>query len=166
MRFPITTRGIEETIKREALTLPAPKDMARRAGIRLTATPGGGQNIAASFTLIDDELGHVEDHGDDLGYFPSDLPQMDRLLDWRGFTEALLLVTVTQAGAAGTSIGIESADVAFAGGLSVPLDEGVQISEWKAIEFSSDAVLSRWRVYNPSELAGSFGIGLCQLQVR
>ena len=166
MNFPITDRAIDETIKREALTLPAPKDMARRAGIRLTPRPAGGQNIAASFTLVNDDLGYVEDHGDALVFFPSDLPRMDRLLDWRGFTEALLLVTVTQAGAAGTSIGIESADVSFSGGLSVPLTLGVQITDWKAITFTSTAVLSRWRVYNPSELSGSFGIGLCQLQVR
>ena len=75
MNFPITDRAIDETIKREALTLPAPKDMARRAGIRLTPRPAGGQNIAASFTLVNDDLGYVEDHGDALVFFLLTCPE-------------------------------------------------------------------------------------------
>jgi hypothetical protein len=171
MGYPLTYRAIEETIKRAALSLPYPRRAARRAGIRVSSTPSGGQNIAASFTLINDALGYVEEHGDDPVYFPSDLPQMDRVLDWRGFSEAKLLVSVTEAGEAGTSIGVESFDVTFTGGLSVPLTSvGAQVSDWVAIdapeEVYLEAVSTSWKIYNPSELTGSFGVGLCQLQVR
>lgn len=156
-------RGIREAILWELLASPMPKRMARKAGIR-TGAAGGGPNIGGSFTLINDATGYTASRGGVEEFFPADGLSMERLLDLEGFTLARLLVTITEAHATGSEIGVKS-DEAFGDGLFVSADAvGVIISEWTPLTKTQDAVRSRFYVRNPSESAGSYAVGLCQLQ--
>lgn len=161
----MTYRGVKEAILWEVLSMPMPKRMARKAGLRVRGA-GGGPNIGASFTLINDPLGYIDVRGGAEEFFPEDIPSMDRLLDWDGFSECRLFVTVTDAHDTDATLGVKSGE-AFGSGLFVSVSSvGAEVSDWVSLARTDDAVTSRWYVRNPSLAAGSFAIGLCQLQVR
>ena len=164
--------AILEMIEAALLQTRMTRDIARKAGLRPGTTAGEGPpDIWGSFTLIDanQPLGYTESFVTNAQrFFPKGLPQMTRFADWSNCTQARLLLTVTSAGVSGSKIGITGDGLTFAGGLSVPLTTvGVQVSEWTPVtKPSGEAITNHWMVENPNLLAGQFGVGLCQLQVR
>ena len=102
--------------------------------------------------------------------------------DFRNIAQARILVTVTQVAGAGCTVNIglhqrlsnlSIVAATFTGGApSVSIDTlGLHISDWKDIEWTEDPgpvrlAESYWFLNNPTGVAGTVGIGLCQLQIR
>lgn len=147
------------------------RDIARKAGIEPGTSAGEGPpDIHGSFTLsdADNPLGYTESiEASASRFLPENLPQMDRFADYANATQARLVLKVTQAGVSGSRIGITADGATFVGGLFVALDStGFKESLWTSISKTQEGIVTHWMVENPNLLAGSFGIGLGQLQVR
>lgn len=106
---------------------------------------------------------------------------LGRYADFRGFSWARLLVTVTNPSGSGITlkiaprqkVGSNAFLISFEGGeLAVPLDEvGLHITDWLRFGWLEDTDDERpaqmnWHIHNPTGSSGSVGVGLCQLQVR
>ena len=169
MSLPGWHRALSKMAENALLQTKTTQDIARKAGLEPGTSVGAGPpDIWGTFTLIETSnlLGYTETFALNASRFlPEGLPQMDRFADWSNASEARLLLTVTQAGVAGSKIGITSDEATF--NLSVPLSAtGLQVSAWTAVSKSQEAIVNSWMVENPNLLTGSFGIGLCQLQAR
>lgn len=166
--------GVHREIRRLAIETawetPTARDIARKAGIILRPSQGVSEDIWGTFSEVNDAaLGFVCDYVPDVEafYFPDDTERMSRHSDMRSKSQSRLLVTVTDAGLAGSSLSIASDQITFAAPIQLPLDSvGLHVSEWQNMTLTQDNVYSRWIVGNPSTLAGSFAVGLCQWQVR
>ncbi len=169
MSLPGWHKALSKMAGNALLQTKVTRDIARKAGLEPGTSVGAGPpDIWGTFTLIETSnlLGYTETFALNASRFlPEGLPQMDRFADWSNASEARLLLTVTQAGVAGSRIGITSDEATF--NLSVALDStGHKVSAWTPVSRSTEAVVNHWMVENPNLLAGSFGIGLCQLQGR
>ena len=155
------------------LETPTARAIVRKAGLP-AGSPSSGipPDVWGEFTLINHEaLGYQESYtAGAISPFPAAYPEaMDRLADWSGITEARLLVTVTQAGNAGSYLAVNSDEALFEpSGLICPLDSaGVHLSAWCSVnKLSGDALHTSWIVDNPGLSGGTFAVGLCQIQAR
>lgn len=136
-------------------------------GQRTSASP----KMSGTFSMVNDtELGFLSEYpvGVESYYLPEDSARLERYADMTGCTQARLLVTVTQVGNAGSLLSIASDEITFAPEeVLAPLDAtGVHVSDWCNMARTTNSVLLKWVVFNPTLAAGSFALGLCQLQVR
>ncbi len=170
MSFPTVYKEIRRLAVDTAWETPTARDIARKAGITLRGSTTTSADIWGTFSEVNDEtFGFVCDYVPDVEafYFPDDTERMSRYSDMQGVGFSRLLVTVTQGGTAGSSLGIASDEITFASSIQIPLDVvGLHVSPWAAMTPTQDNVYSRWVVGNPSMEAGSFAVGLCQWQVR
>lgn len=95
----------------------------------------------------------------------------NRYGDPRSVGEGRLVVNVTEAGVAGSSLTVSIAGGSFAGAApSCPLDAtGMHVSGWEPMTLSPPpdlGALIGWVVLNPSSSPGSGAVGVCQFQVR
>lgn len=166
MSFSLTYREVRELTLESVLESELAKGIARKAGIRLGSAAAA--DIWGTFSQVNDGVfGFVSDYLGDAYYFPDDTERMSILSDMSGASQSRLLVTVTQAGAEGSSMGIASDQIVFADSIQLPLDAlGVHVSPWVSMTISTSQVYARWVVGNPTLAEGSFGVGLMQWQVR
>lgn len=168
MSFPTVYREIRRLAIDTVWDTPTARDIARKAGVKVSGE-GVSADIWGTFSQINDESGggFVSEYLGESYLFPDDSVRMERFSDMSGTQEARLLVTVTRAGNAGSTLSISSDQITFSTPPNTPLDVlGVHVSNWHTMTLSATEVLLRWVVSNPSLEAGSFGLGLCQLQVR
>lgn len=170
MSFPRVYAALEDMLESVITETSTARDIARKAGVRLNSQ-GGTAAVVGSFTLINDTaLGYTQDYPVGVEtFFPgeADTESMSRYMDVGGFTEARLLVTVTSAGLASSTLLLESDEASFSPALAAPLDaEGLHVGAWSSLEAPQDNAVIRWRVSNPSLGSGSFSVGLIQLQMR
>jgi hypothetical protein len=183
--LPITYSALLRLFKNELKHTPLAREMAIAAGIRI----GGGVAVEvtpklygtfAPGSLADSEFGYI-------GEYPASLTEFNfpsgagdescaRLGDMRLLGKARMLANVTSAGNEDSTLLFSVDDGEEVRGFvdeapSVPLDVvGLHVSEWRtfawdATELGERKVRTHWIVSNPSGAAGSFSVGLCQVQV-
>lgn len=191
MSFPRVYGEIVEMVHGALLETATARDIVRKSGVRFGSVAEGA-DLFGQFARISppfSALGHVETLRAAADYaFPGahaieEFPRsrtMMRYFDWTGFTEARILVSVTQASAAPATMYLalqtdntpDSATdpLAFSPEApSAPLDEtGIHVSEWKTIVWPSEhRSFEGWfRIANPTLATDEVGLGLCQVQVR
>ncbi len=170
MSFPRVYREIRRLAIDTVWETPTAVAIARKAGIIMRSGPSAGADIWGAFSEVNDEtLGFVCDYlpSVDAFYFPDGTERMSRYSDMTGCTQSRLLVTVTEAGSEGSSLGIASDQIVFSSPIQLPLDSvGLHVSDWQGMSLTQNNVYSRWVVGNPTMDTGSFAVGLCQWQVR
>lgn len=172
--FPSTYEAIREMIRTGLLETTTARDIARKAGIRLSSSLPGANipDIWGTFSLRPEgaDIGYTVEHTSGTYSFPDGTVSMNRYADMTGTTSARLLVTVTEAGIEGSTLKVTLSGASFTDGQpEVDLGAvGLHITEWKPLIHSlgpDEGALVQWVVTSEAS-EGSFSVGLCQLQMR
>lgn len=180
MAFRKTYDAIRDMVRRALLDVTMARDIVRKSGVMPGGAGGGGPDICGTFSFVNDPpevdgLGYwsrMLGFGEPEFYFPNGVEIMSRYADLTGYTQARLLVTVTLAPDADSTMLVEVAGGSGARGFTdapptVSLAAtGHYVSEWRAFAETPGAVLLRWIVSDPDTNGFSYAVGLCQLQVR
>ena len=194
--YPRFYAGVREMVRSELLEVPTARAIVRRAGIRLSTTPGVSTalvDLSNQYSALDMDGLTYSEYGtlftlSGTGVFQETFPDpasggaLQYVGDFAGLSEARLLATVTDPGPLGTKL-YARAMKGSGGFFFVPAGlpdgrpevsletAGLIVSSWKTVEW--DVGMDGYApgqtdlfIDNPNELSGEIGFGLCQLQFR
>lgn len=186
--YPKTQRAIVDMIDAALLRVPTARAIRRRSGLRVgsaSVTTEAPPDLSGQFSKVEilgggthSQYGTVHAYtGFADGFFLEFA--LDHFADFTGITEARIVANVTEAGVADSSLTIAVEQdvegtfpaISFTGGApAAPLDSvALHVTDWRAFEWEeAEEIIAKiyWKVSNPFNDPGNFGLGLCQIQVR